>query len=212
MAILKRLELIITRSKQPKLQATRLQTGNPKAFTLQSKDAPSPATTNQSKRPFSSPTDVTQGSEISRMKDLNIETDQDSIMDEETEQEPQPKRPAIGEGESPSSSMRARDSQSPPRRSKARPTSAGYSKKIDNFDFKRDSKASPAQQQSIRPAPAGRRIWNPDTDALPKQNMESPGNRGPKANSKGLARRDRRPHQSAGQNLTSEFVFLANVR
>lgn len=114
---------------------------------------------------------------------------------EDSEIEPQPKRPAIGEGESPSSSLRARDSQSPPRRSNARRSSAPYNKKFDSLEFKRDIKPSP---QSIRPAPAGRRIWNPETDALPKQSLESPSNRASKGNPKNGPRRDRRPHQSAG--------------
>lgn len=162
---------------------------------------------NQSKRPFS-PTQTMQGSEISALKDLNIATDHDSLMEdpaEANELEPQPKRPAIGEGESPSTSSRARDSQSPPKRSKApRPNSAPYNKKVDGFDYKRDSKAmaGPAHLQSTRPAPAGRRIWNPETDALPKQSVESPANRVPKGNPNILARRDRRQHQSTEHSMS----------
>jgi len=172
--------------KQP---ASKLHSGNSKA---QSRDVQSNTTTNQSKRPFSSPTDMTQGSEISRLRDLNIDqADKDSLMEDAPEDseppvEPQPKRPAIGEGESPSSSMRARDSQSPPRRSKARPMSAQHNKKVESFDYKRDSKASPFQQQSVRPALAGRRIWNPETDAVPKQSNDTPNNRGTRTNPKKL--------------------------
>lgn len=182
---------------------------NKKSFTLQSRDVQSRATANQSKRPFS-PTQMTQGSEISGLKDLNIEAEKDSQREDVAEDnllEPQPKRPAIGEGESPSSSSRARGSQSPPKGSNAaRPNSSPCSKKTDSFDYNRDSKAMAgvAQQQSIRPAPTGRRIWNPDTDALPKQSVESLSNRNPKANPKNLTRRDRRPHQFFTEHSMSQ--------
>lgn len=194
--------------KLPLSAAAKTPHGTTKSFTPGPEDGMIRLNTygNQSKRPFS-PTQTMQGSEISGLKDLNIATDHDSLMEdpaEANELEPQPKRPAIGEGESPSTSSRARDSQSPPKRSKApRPNSAPYNKKVDSFDYKRDSKAmaGPAHHQSTRPAPAGRRIWNPETDALPKQSVESPANRVPKGNPNNLARRDRRPHQSTGQNL-----------
>lgn len=174
-------------------------------------------------------TDVKQGSEVSRLKDLNIETDRDSFTptswsggsrrtwrrrvyresslkeglsntseENEVEQEPLPQRAAIREGESPS--LRARESQVPPRRFRAKPNSAPYSEKIAPFDFTRNGNTRPMRQQPKRPAPAGSRISNTSTYALPTDSVPktSPSSNDPRTKLQRSRHLDSRPHQSAG--------------
>ncbi|KAL3418918.1 telomerase-binding protein EST1A protein [Phlyctema vagabunda] len=134
---------------------------------------PPPGGSSHAKRPLSHP--VPQTRSISGLQALDIagspRDSEDAMVDEATAVEQKPrKRAALGDGISAGSaspSLRAHDSRGesrspPPRRSKARPTSAPYGS-ISDMD-NRQQKDSPN-----RPHVASRKLWNPDQDSpMPK--------------------------------------------
>jgi hypothetical protein len=129
---------------------------------------PEPSTS-QSKRPLSSsgPPPPPQRS-LSGLQRLNIGTPrepEDTTMHDVSDSDQPRKRAAVGDGISAGSGSpyRERESESPPpRRSKARPTSAQF--------------GSSSDPENQRPHVPRKQLYNPDNDALPTRAVFDPSN------------------------------------
>ena len=139
------------------------------AYTTASTSQPEPPPPTQTKRPLSNPT-VAPTRSLSELQGLHLGgTKQESedvpmkdISDDNPGDQPR-KRPAIGDGISAGSGspLPFRDSESPPpRRSKARPTSAPYGSTSDVEVRRQDS-----FEDTQRPHVGKKTLWTPDQDS-----------------------------------------------
>jgi len=166
----------------------------------------------RSKRPFSTPSPITPSGEMSKLTlesglgDSRQETSLgEAINFTPTADQPR-KRPAFDDNGSPSSSMRARDSESPPpRRSKARPASSqSQSESFRLHGSQRLSGQSFAEMPVSRPSTAGKRLWQPETDTPPRNPIKTTPTTPPKQRISTNQQRDRRSYNVvASQNTTS---------
>jgi len=134
-----------------------------------------PESEQQSKRPLSSP--VAPARSLSGLQTLNLgggtnkELD-DVAMQDISDENQSRKRPAIGDGISAGSASPYRDESPPPRRSKARPTSAPYASASDT-DLRRSGDMG---DNLPRPPVTKKSLWSPEQDSPLTKSSFDPSN------------------------------------